>query len=306
MHKNLLLLTVGIIMMGCASNQKAPSATTTYFGTVYELNFSNESPDTVYVDIRKCVSSDCSQVSGDSVPLINGDEYVNCVNKYPVPIRELHQCIDLHRLDTNIINTNEMNSVAVELPVTDYSNDVYLAYFSPGDNSYFPMVHYSSDFECNNDTYCYVSPTYPLNFGKGLGATSYIKSLKTIAKNTSPVVDISASEEYMFGVDVCSALSSIDGEYDFPELEPPFGYSELSHQNKIEATLSIDGNVIKSIIVESKLNQDTCESFELFELKPYNSYVGKILSFNVSSYPYGNNLLTSVKSHASIEWKVQK
>ena len=250
---------------------------------VYQVNFANEVPDSLFVSGGECATTQCSGELLTPVELYNGNAAVKCWEDF-VSNRNaeaFYSCMDTAKLDSNVHPITK-NKDYVVIKLNPDASFGHLTWFSPNGDTYIPKTVRTRSYTCNYDT-CFDENIYGINFNKGNGvAIAEVNSvnIKNLDDDTKPIqIEVPVQIEET----VCSAYRLANGNYEVPNF--PQGYSDLNANTNIKLTIQNNENneMLLTEDVNLPIEADTCAALHAFTWTPPKDLLDTEIKFRVET-----------------------
>ena len=250
---------------------------------VYQVNFANEVPDSLFVSGGECATTQCSGELLTPIELYNGNAAVKCWEDF-VSNREaeaFYSCMETAKLDSNVHPITK-NKDYVVIKLNPDASFGHLTWFSSKGDTYIPKTVRTRSYTCNYNT-CFDENIYGINFNKGNGvAIAEVNSvnIKNLDDDTKPIqIEVPVQIEET----VCSAYRLANGNYEVPNF--PQGYSDLSANTNIKLTIQNNENnkMLLTEDVNLPIEADTCAALHAFTWTPPKDLLDTEIKFRVET-----------------------
>ncbi len=257
---------------------------------VFQMNFADEVPNSVFVTGGECANTLCSTFKPSSqVEVYNGAQAFECDRLYSNNVNDFKSCMARAKLSSNIHPIqNNGDYVAVKVNIPNNYAFGHLLWFSTEGDTYIPW-YAQVTYDCSGGEVCF----YPaasskgnatdINFDKfqriAIAEVSQV-NIKNLDDDTKPIqIEVPVQIEET----VCSAYRAANGNYEVPNF--PQGYSDLSANTNIKLTIKNNHNseVLLTEDVNLPIEADTCAALHAFTWTPPEDLLDTEIKFRVET-----------------------
>jgi PKD repeat protein len=254
------------------------------FYQVYEMNFSDEIPEEVFVAGGECLDATCTTFANTNIQVFEA-EAVTCLNEVlngTIGVNTFQSCVNAQVQNDQIIAVNE--SAEQQLFVTKVTVPAqfgHLVYFSTEGDSYIPKTDRITNYQCDFDI-CIDTDLPQLDFIKkdgGIAEIQQVNIINTEDPNRPIQIEIPVEIEET----VCSAYELVNS--DFARVEFPQGFSDIDANTIVSLEISRTGTqeFLFEEFITLPIEADICADLAAFEFTPEGSLENEELTFRVET-----------------------
>lgn len=268
--------------------------------TSYDLSFSNERPDSMFLAGGVCTNTACTNVVESQMSFYSGDAQ-SCMddvtsNPENANVDTFNACMLENEYVDGIIPMSESNRVIVKL--TSPADLGSLLHLSPNGDSYVPQFDRMTNIVCGYDI-CFNSAVIPINFEKKQTAIAEIQELN-IFNTDSMLLPVQVEVEVEMEETVCSAYRASNPNFWRPIW--PQGFSDYSALTNIKLLVSNENSGVNyfSETVQISIEADTCAALQTFEWTPSASLENEDINFRVETEVVDNQVIDSIIDYSEV------
>jgi len=253
------------------------------FYKVYQPDFTDNVPTSVFISGAACESNDCSSVSG-SVELYNGNAAVACWNTYMgnSNVAALVSCLDSARIVGNVhpITANGDYIVVKEDSAAALG---HLTYFSADGDEY--LVKYSRTINYNCEAgveICFNSDVESLNFIKADNVIAEVGQVNVINTNND-LLPVQVTVPVTIEETICSAFRFTNPNAWRPSI--PTGYSDYDAETRVSLDIRNDvtGVLYQNSNILIPIEADSCAGLAAFSWTPDITIENESVKFSIET-----------------------
>ena len=276
---------------------------------VFQMNFANEVPNSVFVTGGECANTQCSAFKPSTqVEVYNGAQAFECDRIHSNNVNDFKSCMARVKLSSNIHPIqNNGDYVAVKVNIPNNYAFGHLLWFSTEGDTYIPW-YAQVTYDCSGGEVCF----YPAASSKGdatdinfdrfnkiaIAEVSGV-NIKNLDDDTKPIqIEVPVQIEET----VCSAYRLANGNYKVPNF--PEGYSDFNANTNIKLTIKNNQNseVLLTQDVNLPIEADTCAALHAFTWTPPEDLLDTEIKFRVETDVVDKQVTESKKDfHEVIE-----